>query len=642
LFALGRSVVLVAALSVVTFGLPSAASAETRYVAPAGSDQAPCTVVAPCATFERAYRQAAPGDSVEIAGGSYGHQTIPSLGRPAPRITFRPALGASVTVSGLDVTADHVTVRDVTSQGYMAVEGRTEDTVDDLQLYNVHAAKHWLAGSRDFLWKGGSIGPSHDDKASMIAGTPTSYRATYDGVLWHDATRSNASVHTECLMALGVQGLTIRNSRFVNCAVFNILISKLDGDPDPRDVLIENTVFGETKDVGTKAAYHALMTGALPWNGFVLRNNVWEQTPAFQGSFTNARITSNIGPMSVCQAGIAYSHNVFTDRRCGATDVQDAKAMSQFVSPGAGDFRLLPGASAIDRGDPLDSSQLDALGYRRRGLPDAGAFEFGGIPPESAPSGPGGSAPATGGDGRAKPPAREGLVGAWGFEEPSGALAADASPAGNTGVISGARRVAGRHGRALRFDGVNDLVTIAGARSLRLRRAMTLEAWVKPSHLRGSWRAILVKERSRQLAYGLYAANRAGRPSGHAFSTRDTGIEAASRLKAHRWTHLAITWDGRSMRLYRNAREVARAPLKGTISSSGRPLRIGGNRLWSEFFKGTIDDVRVYDRALRASEIAGDRVTPVPAAQPSSRPAAKADRSNRARGEHRTRWLARR
>lgn len=633
---------MVAASAVAALCLPSAARAETRYVAPTGSDQAACTAMAPCATFERAYRQAAPGDAVEIAGGGYGHQTIPSLGRAAPRITFRPALGAAVTVTGLDVTADHVTVRDVTSQGYMAVEGRTEDTVDDLQLYNVHAAKHWLAGSRDFLWKGGSIGPSHDDKASMIAGTPTSYRATYDGVLWHDATRSNASVHTECLMALGVQGLTIRNSRFVNCAVFNILISKLDGDPDPRDVLIENTVFGETKDVGDKAAYHALMTGALPWNGFVLRNNVWEQTPAFQGTFTNARISSNLGPMSVCQAGIAYSHNVFTDRRCGASDVQDARVMSQFVAPDAGDFRLLPGATAIDRGDPLDAPQFDALGYRRRGLPDAGAFEFGGIPPAPGDERSGTFASGPDQDATSTSPTRPGLVGAWGFEEPAGRIAADASRAGNDGVITGAKRAGGRHGRGLQFDGKNDLVTVAGAGSLRLRRAMTLEAWVRPTGRRGSWRAVLVKERSRQLAYGLYAASRAGRPSGHAFTARDTGLNAASRLKPRRWTHLAATWDGRTMRLYRDAREVARAPLGGTIRSSGRPLRIGGNRLWSEFFKGTLDDVRVYDRALSASEIAGDRVTPVPAAQPGSRPAAKADRSDRGRGKHRTRWLARR
>jgi hypothetical protein len=37
-------------------------------------------------------------------------------------------------------------------------------------------------------------------------------------------------------------------------------------------------------------------------------------------------------------------------------------------------------------------------------------------------------------------------------------------------------------------------------------------------------------------------------------------------------------------------------------------LRIGGNNVWAgEFFGGLIDEVRVYDRALSAAEIAADR-----------------------------------
>ena len=37
-------------------------------------------------------------------------------------------------------------------------------------------------------------------------------------------------------------------------------------------------------------------------------------------------------------------------------------------------------------------------------------------------------------------------------------------------------------------------------------------------------------------------------------------------------------------------------------------LRIGGNSIWDfETFDGLIDDVRVYDRALSAAEIATDR-----------------------------------
>ena len=41
----------------------------------------------------------------------------------------------------------------------------------------------------------------------------------------------------------------------------------------------------------------------------------------------------------------------------------------------------------------------------------------------------------------------------------------------------------------------------------------------------------------------------------------------------------------------------------GTLVTSTGALRIGGNTIWGEWFTGTIDDVRVYDRALTAAEI---------------------------------------
>jgi hypothetical protein len=40
---------------------------------------------------------------------------------------------------------------------------------------------------------------------------------------------------------------------------------------------------------------------------------------------------------------------------------------------------------------------------------------------------------------------------------------------------------------------------------------------------------------------------------------------------------------------------------------SSRELRIGGNLVWGEYFDGLIDEVRIYNRALTASEINADR-----------------------------------
>ena len=49
----------------------------------------------------------------------------------------------------------------------------------------------------------------------------------------------------------------------------------------------------------------------------------------------------------------------------------------------------------------------------------------------------------------------------------------------------------------------------------------------------------------------------------------------------------------------------------GLIAVGNQPLRIGGNNVSGEFFNGLIDEVRIYNRALSAAEIAADMVRPI-------------------------------
>jgi hypothetical protein len=82
-------------------------------------------------------------------------------------------------------------------------------------------------------------------------------------------------------------------------------------------------------------------------------------------------------------------------------------------------------------------------------------------------------------------------------------------------------------------------------------------------------------------------------------------------LKANVWTHLAGTYDGSMLRFYINGVHVANRAQTGPIATSSGPLRIGGNSIWGEYFKGRIDEVRVYNRALSASAIQTDMNTAV-------------------------------
>jgi hypothetical protein len=204
-----------------------------------------------------------------------------------------------------------------------------------------------------------------------------------------------------------------------------------------------------------------------------------------------------------------------------------------------------------------------------------------------------------------------GLVAAFGFEELSGSVVNDVSGNGNQGQMTNATRSAsGRYGRALSFNGTNSIVSVADAPSLDLTAGMTVSAWVRPSAVSG-WRTVVLKERNPSLSYSLYAHSDASRPAGVIANPNDTRANGSGALALNTWTHLALTFNGTSLVLYVNGIEVNRTGPPGAILTSTEALSIGGNNVWGEWFSGLIDEVRIYNRALSASEIQTDMNTPV-------------------------------
>ena len=123
-------------------------------------------------------------------------------------------------------------------------------------------------------------------------------------------------------------------------------------------------------------------------------------------------------------------------------------------------------------------------------------------------------------------------------------------------------------------------MTIADSPTLDLTK-MTLEAWVRPSRLEGSWRTVIVKEQPGQLAYALYAKSDAG-PAGNVNTGRgaDVFANAEAALPLNRWTHLAATYDGSTIRLFTDGIQIASKVTVGAIADSAMPLQIGGNSIW--------------------------------------------------------------
>ena len=204
-----------------------------------------------------------------------------------------------------------------------------------------------------------------------------------------------------------------------------------------------------------------------------------------------------------------------------------------------------------------------------------------------------------------------GLVAAYGFDEGTGSTAVDGSGKGNTGTITGASRTfTGKFAQALSFDGVDNFVTVPDSNSLDLTSSMTISAWIKPDELPSGWRHVLVKEDGGTGAvWGLAAQS----PStGPVLSVRRSAgwmlTTSATTLVEDEWAHLTVTWDGSTGRIYIDGTLVESGPIDGAAVVSSGQLRIGGFPSSAESrFKGLIDEVRIYNRALSQHEITADR-----------------------------------
>jgi hypothetical protein len=205
-----------------------------------------------------------------------------------------------------------------------------------------------------------------------------------------------------------------------------------------------------------------------------------------------------------------------------------------------------------------------------------------------------------------------GLVAAFGFNEGVGVQVTDASGQGNAGTISSATwSAAGKFGTSLSFNGTSSWVTVADAASLDLTTGLTLEAWINPA-VGTAWRTVVLKENATGLAYALYSANNASRPAGFVHTNADWGLNGTSAVALSVWTHLALTFDGTTLRMFVNGVQASSTSVAGATVMTNGPLRIGGNAVWGEYFKGLIDEVRIYNRALTAAEIQTDMATPIP------------------------------
>ena len=200
-----------------------------------------------------------------------------------------------------------------------------------------------------------------------------------------------------------------------------------------------------------------------------------------------------------------------------------------------------------------------------------------------------------------------GLIGYWTFDGKDLINnVADLSGQGHTGYMSNFTSTSsavapGEIGQALGFDGVNDLVD-TGASDWINTSALTVSAWIKPrSHGEGGAGSILD---NRKAIFGMYdgAGTNAVTFSSNAGVT--TAKSANGSVPFNKWTHVIATRDASGVvNFYVNgilsgtANQSSGTPASGTVG-----VQIGNAIYLSRTWDGYIDDLRVYNRVLSATE----------------------------------------
>lgn len=186
--------------------------------------------------------------------------------------------------------------------------------------------------------------------------------------------------------------------------------------------------------------------------------------------------------------------------------------------------------------------------------------------------------------------------------------AEDVSGFGHDGTVTGAGAAPGYDGRpdgALRFDGLDDHVSVPSDATLNPTEALTVSAWVRPDAL-PERELFLVSHGSWQNRWKL-SVTPAHRPRWTVHTDRGIAdLDAPEALTVGRYSHLAATYDGAAMKLYVDGTPVAERAYSGALLTTSLPLLLGqmlpGESDYN--FPGALDEVRVYNRALGDDEVA--------------------------------------
>jgi hypothetical protein len=213
-----------------------------------------------------------------------------------------------------------------------------------------------------------------------------------------------------------------------------------------------------------------------------------------------------------------------------------------------------------------------------------------------------------------------GLVGLWSFNgaDMNGTTAYDRSGNGNDGtLVNGPTPAEGRVGQGLSFIKANSQkITATSSSSLNITGPLSISAWVKLNSLptASNFANIISKYDIGANAggYDFRIFNNAGTYQIGLITYNGTtgGSNQDYNLTPFigQWVHLAAVYDGANSIVYVNGAEATRVANSVNPIANTKLLNIGNHGIYngselSRYLDGKMDEVRLYNRALSASEV---------------------------------------
>ena len=198
------------------------------------------------------------------------------------------------------------------------------------------------------------------------------------------------------------------------------------------------------------------------------------------------------------------------------------------------------------------------------------------------------------------PTASENLIGWWSFDEPSGATVYGQHSSGNNGTMGSpgvVSRVTGPRGGALEFDGSSN---VSLGNNFKLQPPFTICNWLYWSNPGTTDAQTFFSKTNAGFSYALrYIVSQSKIKFQLYTDVTNNGLfYTTSTVSANTWAHVACSYDGVNSKIFLNGN------LENTYAISGNLIHSNINAYFGYGgFCGRLDDFRIYNKALSASEI---------------------------------------